>query len=421
MRKTFAKDQMVWAKIRGYPWWPSIISEIEEVEDEDTGKITQRQFFVNFIGENSSSILPITSICDYKENYDIYSSSKNKYLLKSIEVANAFFRGKTPIESLSKVNSDINQPAFHRKRKDSAIKAEPNDLSTELKSIEKSLDLKISENNFDSKDDNLSSLLNKIMKIEKVISGFLYLNSHATKNESMTAQNLYIYFQMLLEIEPTLSLLKSCDILKSVKLFKEEFIDNSDPSLRNLAKLGHKLYLYWKRKIIGERLGISEKIKVPRKEYKFSDNSSFESLPNKEMKKEEIKEAIVPAPKPKAEEKQPAPEEIAQLPQPKSTKIEQEVYDVPVLSNHGSSTDDSVANPDLRKLACRKIIKILMQNRFERNKAEELTLIIENNLRKKDPSMKSQYRRFFKMMIKDIRNLNRENYDKSNNQSLDIQ
>lgn len=43
--------EVVWAKIRGYPWWPAIVSQ---VQDDDLDDI---QFKVNFFGDTTHSFL----------------------------------------------------------------------------------------------------------------------------------------------------------------------------------------------------------------------------------------------------------------------------------------------------------------------------------------------------------------------------
>lgn len=200
--------------------------------------------------------------------------------------------------------------------------------------------------------------------------------------------------QFLLDIEPNRSLLSACCILKSIKKFKDEFIDSNDPSLKSLAKLCHKLYLHWKRRVMSERLGIPE----------FTIKPTLDSLSEYTPKPSLRADQILTGPKLL----------ITKIPKQKSTSKIKDTLEISQVSNDENSPGTSVANPNLRKQACQKIVKILMQNRFEQEKARELTLIIENNLRKKDPSMQTQYRRFFKAMIKDIRKLDRDSFDKSN-------
>ncbi len=60
----YAKEEVVWAKIKGFPWWPAVVREFcksvlnrsvqvaKVIEDkEEKGVISE--VLVNFIGENS--------------------------------------------------------------------------------------------------------------------------------------------------------------------------------------------------------------------------------------------------------------------------------------------------------------------------------------------------------------------------------
>jgi hypothetical protein len=49
----YEKGEVVWAKIKGYPWWPAVVGLNFEYIKEDT------KILVNFIGENSQLILSI--------------------------------------------------------------------------------------------------------------------------------------------------------------------------------------------------------------------------------------------------------------------------------------------------------------------------------------------------------------------------
>jgi len=64
-----------------------------------------------------------------------------------------------------------------------------------------------------------------------------------------------------------------------------------------------------------------------------------------------------------------------------------------------------VADKSLRRRVCCKIAKVLENNKFTIDKAQEIALSIERNLRVKDPSMSSKYRNHFRLMIRDIKNI----------------
>ena len=64
-----------------------------------------------------------------------------------------------------------------------------------------------------------------------------------------------------------------------------------------------------------------------------------------------------------------------------------------------------IANSFLRKSICRKVAERLQRNLFQKEKAEELALIIEANIRRKDPYMGAEYRRLVRIMLKDIKQL----------------
>ena len=44
---SFSKDEVVWAKLKGYPWWPAMVVEVYGSNQSET------EILVNFIGENS--------------------------------------------------------------------------------------------------------------------------------------------------------------------------------------------------------------------------------------------------------------------------------------------------------------------------------------------------------------------------------
>jgi PWWP domain. len=47
IEENFELDQVVWAKLKGFPWWPGVIREIIRNE-KDKGK---KEYMVFFLGE----------------------------------------------------------------------------------------------------------------------------------------------------------------------------------------------------------------------------------------------------------------------------------------------------------------------------------------------------------------------------------
>ena len=83
---SFLKDEIVWAKVEGFPWWPGQIKRIIHENDDQFEKI---QYQINFIGHSSYIILPISKIDKFEDKFDKYSKNKkhNNRLNKSIKKA----------------------------------------------------------------------------------------------------------------------------------------------------------------------------------------------------------------------------------------------------------------------------------------------------------------------------------------------
>lgn len=60
----YAKDEVIWAKIKGFPWWPAMVwlsfnsvlnrlLQVAKVVEDKEEKGVIHEVLVNFIGENS--------------------------------------------------------------------------------------------------------------------------------------------------------------------------------------------------------------------------------------------------------------------------------------------------------------------------------------------------------------------------------
>ncbi len=96
MEKSFKKGEVVWAKVRGYSWWPGIVkkitlkitkSENTSWENNSLRNLKELRILVKYIGDNSHSILPLDKIEKFEKKYSEFSKTKNKHLLHSIKLA----------------------------------------------------------------------------------------------------------------------------------------------------------------------------------------------------------------------------------------------------------------------------------------------------------------------------------------------
>jgi len=104
-RNLFKKDDIVWAKVRGYPWWPATF--LEYYEDDDPPVF---QAVVNFIGSKSHAYLDLSKVAPYAEFHKIYSNTKRKDLLDSIKEADNIF-----IKKGGSLNESDDSPIHNKK------------------------------------------------------------------------------------------------------------------------------------------------------------------------------------------------------------------------------------------------------------------------------------------------------------------
>ena len=84
----YKEKDIVWAKVKGYPWWPSIISNISFQNISSKGEnLKENIYSIEFIGEKIKAKLPKEKIEPFNKNYEQHINTSNTLLLKSIELA----------------------------------------------------------------------------------------------------------------------------------------------------------------------------------------------------------------------------------------------------------------------------------------------------------------------------------------------
>ena len=78
----YEEKEIIWAKIEGYPWWPSII-----ISKEKNTESKEYIYSIILIGPYIRSNLNINFISKFKKNYNQYSKAKDKELIEAINQA----------------------------------------------------------------------------------------------------------------------------------------------------------------------------------------------------------------------------------------------------------------------------------------------------------------------------------------------
>lgn len=102
----FKRGDLVWAKVRGYSWWPAKIGDV--LRDK-----SDRKYRVDFIGDNTHQTVPHDKVADFAENYASYSVTKKKDLLDSIEIAKKQLR-KEDLQALERRMGKVDRRASEK-------------------------------------------------------------------------------------------------------------------------------------------------------------------------------------------------------------------------------------------------------------------------------------------------------------------
>ena len=92
MTKIFHQNDVVWAKIKGFPWWPGVIGQIGRARD---GSI---EYLVNFLGDWSYSKLPENKLSNFENKFKEYANRKNRKQNEAIKIAQKIIEGETNFE-----------------------------------------------------------------------------------------------------------------------------------------------------------------------------------------------------------------------------------------------------------------------------------------------------------------------------------
>ena len=119
----YKEKDIVWAKTKGYPWWPSTISQISYKSLTTLGKTNKEKVYtIELIGEKNSAKVSSEKIEPFIKNYDKHANTKNSTLLKSIETAKKMCEKKTKKEKENEEQNNNNKDSKDNKESDNSPK-----------------------------------------------------------------------------------------------------------------------------------------------------------------------------------------------------------------------------------------------------------------------------------------------------------
>lgn len=107
MKCTFKKNDILWAKLKGFPWWPGKINSIKSTSSN------QHTITIEFYGDKTTCVVPLSKIKPYQENFSLFSKSKRTTLQRAITLANKDIESSLAKQSTQEVK--VNELAIINK------------------------------------------------------------------------------------------------------------------------------------------------------------------------------------------------------------------------------------------------------------------------------------------------------------------
>ena len=130
----YKEKDLVWVKLKGYPWWPSQISQISSKPITTLGKNTKEKIYtIELIGEKNTLKVSSERLEPFNKNYDKHINTKNTSLLKSIELAKKIYeknskkekeneeQNKNNNDNKDNINNDNTSKFLQKKRNNDRI------------------------------------------------------------------------------------------------------------------------------------------------------------------------------------------------------------------------------------------------------------------------------------------------------------
>ena len=222
---SFNVGEIIWAKMRGYPWWPAIITGTEDDNRE-------KKYAISFIGDNTHASLAKKCLEKFEKGLQLYSNTKKKNLSESIEKAKEIYYNKNgikekEIKTMIKKNMKYKEKEKEREKEKEKEK-EKQQLNQNNNNTNNNKE-KIVDKKKNKKDDKTENeLIYKICNYLKHITSIL-LRKEMNFNFEKNKDNLCKIFNYLSEykIQEPIEFLKKSNLGKYIKYINDN-VDNDE-------------------------------------------------------------------------------------------------------------------------------------------------------------------------------------------------
>ena len=88
-------NDVVWGKLKGFPWWPAVVVKY----------VRNNVVLIKFIGDLTTAVVSVARLLNFDEHYGRFSTTKHKQLLRAINEAKRIHNGEITFNQYCKSKS----------------------------------------------------------------------------------------------------------------------------------------------------------------------------------------------------------------------------------------------------------------------------------------------------------------------------
>ena len=155
------EKDIVWAKIKGYPWWPGIIRNISNHLQTNPKGISKKKIYtVDFIGNKSHGEVTKKDIQSFRYYYEEHCKTKNPSLMKSIELAKKLENKIVNNKQIDSIDKDTDKMNLLNKKRKESNKDEENNSNNTINNNNIKINININVTNNNQRTVNINSFSN---------------------------------------------------------------------------------------------------------------------------------------------------------------------------------------------------------------------------------------------------------------------